>query len=271
LSNTTDAVRDFYDATVENEWKRIDGKPEFLFTTRIMARYIKPGDTVLGIGGGPGRYSLWLAVRGCKVTLLDLSPGNVKFAQSKAAGQNLQIKAIAGNALEADKFVSGEFDHVLLMGPLYHLLEESERQACVEISLKLLKQGGLIWAAFINLFSGVNWALYEYPAAIAEEQEQSYLQHVAENRSWAGKAFTHAMFSAPQDALALMARFPLDKLHFFNQEGIIGQNNTNPLVMQQSPEIIERWLEYSEKLLDMPEYYALAQHLMYVGRKASRI
>ena len=80
MDETTKIVQDFYDSQVEHEWNRIANRPEFLLTCRMLKRYIKPGDSVLDIGGGPGRYSTHLASRGCDVTLFDLSPENVKFA-----------------------------------------------------------------------------------------------------------------------------------------------------------------------------------------------
>ena len=74
MDKTTKIIREHYDANVLSEWNRIANRPEFLLTCRMLDRYIKPGDSVLDIGGGPGRYSLYLAEKGCDVTLFDLSP-----------------------------------------------------------------------------------------------------------------------------------------------------------------------------------------------------
>ncbi|MGI6040557.1 MAG: SAM-dependent methyltransferase, partial [Eubacteriales bacterium] len=63
--DVTEIVRDYYNNTVEIEWNRIAGRPEFLITTRFIDRYALPGYDVLDIGGGPGRYSLYLAKKGC--------------------------------------------------------------------------------------------------------------------------------------------------------------------------------------------------------------
>lgn len=107
--------------------------------------YIKPGDSVLDIGGGPGRYSLYFAQKGCDVTLLDLSENNVAFAKKKAAEAGVKITAYSGNALDADKIISGIFDHVMLMRPMYHLLDEEDRVCAVNSALKLLKTGGTFY------------------------------------------------------------------------------------------------------------------------------
>ena len=63
----------------------------------------------------------------CDVTLFDLSPENVKFAVERANEQGLSIKVECGDAREADKLINGKFDHILLMGPMYHPFEESDR------------------------------------------------------------------------------------------------------------------------------------------------
>lgn len=49
-------VQEHYDCDVQKEWDRLERHPfEFTITTRMMDRYIKPGDRILDIGGGPGR------------------------------------------------------------------------------------------------------------------------------------------------------------------------------------------------------------------------
>ncbi len=139
--DNTDAIMAYYDTQVEIEWQRIDGRPEFILTCRYLDRYIASGDTVLDIGGGPGRYATYLAGKGCDVTLLDLSPANVQFAKAKAKELRLPLQALQGDARTADTAVQGLYDHVLLMGPLYHLQTEQDRKQAVEASLRLLKPG----------------------------------------------------------------------------------------------------------------------------------
>ena len=155
MSEIIKTVQEHYDANVLFEWNRIADKPEFLITCRMLDRYIKPGDKVLDIGGGPGRYSFYFAEKGCDVTLFDLSPENIKFAEEKSVELNLPIKAISGDARTVDKHINGQFDHVLLMGPLYHLLEETDRIAAVNAALNLLKPNGIIYVSFISLYAGV--------------------------------------------------------------------------------------------------------------------
>lgn len=119
-----ETVRAFYNQGAAYEWARLEKHPfEFLLTTWMMDRYIRPGDAVLDIGGGPGRYSIYFAEKGCAVTLAELSEGNAAFAREKAAEAGVTLTAHAVNCLDLETLGLGQFDHVFLMGPLYHLLE----------------------------------------------------------------------------------------------------------------------------------------------------
>ena len=152
-------VQKYYDENSQMEWERLERHPfELPLTLYMMEKYIRPGDRVLDIGGGPGRYSIHFAKMGCDVTLVDLSPGNIRFAQQKAAEAGVKFAAYAANCLELDKLNLGEFDHVLLMGPLYHLKEDDDRKKAVEQALLQLKTGGNLYASFILNFAG---AIYD--------------------------------------------------------------------------------------------------------------
>ena len=120
MKSDREAVRAFYNEHAEGEWNRIGGRPEFLLTCRFFDKLIPEGSRVADIGGGPGRYSLHLARRGCRVTLCDLSEENVRLAKERAEEEKLCITAVAGDALETKTLPGAPFDAVLLMGPLYH-------------------------------------------------------------------------------------------------------------------------------------------------------
>ena len=191
-----EVVKNHYNTYVEREWHRLESRPEFLLTCRMLNRYIKPGDKVLDIGGGPGRYSIHLAEKGCDVTLLDLSPECVKFAQEKAMEKKLCLRAIEGDAREANKLINEKFDHVLLMGPLYHLLQETDRVKAVTASVNLLKPGGVLFTSFIITMAGLIYAMKDDPAMLVSNDpfEKAAVDYFVKQKSIGGKAFTNAFF-----------------------------------------------------------------------------
>jgi len=267
MDQQTIQIRDFYDSNVESEWKRIDGRPEFLLTCRMLDRYIHPGDTVLDIGGGPGMYSLYLAARHCNVTLLDLSPRNTEHAAAKAAETGVPLRVVTGDARQAASLVDGPFDHVLLMGPLYHLQDEVDRVAAVQAALDVLKPGGILFASFINVFSGMIWTMKFEPENVLTDDptQQEFYKAIIADHSFSGLTFTHAFFVSKDDVLPFMAQFPLDKLHYFGQESITSPCEAN--IMNQPKEVIDAWLDMCEQIWERDDLLNFAEHLMYVGRK----
>ena len=76
---TKDAVRAYYANFGEREWQRLtnpdDGAVEFALTKEILAHYLPSFGRILDLGGGPGRYTIWLAQRGYQ--------SDARFAQAE--------------------------------------------------------------------------------------------------------------------------------------------------------------------------------------------
>ena len=270
--NDQDIIRGYYDENAPKEWERLapngQARPEFALSLRMLEQYIRPGDRVLDLGGGPGRYSLHLAQMGVEVTLGDLSPGNIAFAQAEAQRRGLRLRALTLNALDLSPLAGEQFDHVLCMGPLYHLLEDSQRKVCVRNCLSVLKQGGMLFACFINGFAGVNFILKDAPEVILTDipAELDYRLAVIEGRGFSGDAFTRACFLWSWEIEALMTGFPLEKLHLMGCEGILSPNENQ--LMAQPDDIYQALLGFSWQLKERPELLCYSEHLMYVGKKA---
>ncbi|MDD4113688.1 MAG: hypothetical protein PHC56_11775 [Herbinix sp.] len=151
------------------------------------------------------------------------------------------------------------------MGPLYHLLEESDRIKAINASLRLLKPNGIIFVSFINMFAGMIYAMKIDPPVIIDGNESEFYKAVLEERSFTGEAFTQAFFIHQREVLPFMSQFPLEKLHYFGQESITSPCESN--IMSQPKEIVDAWLDMSEKLAEREDLLSWSEHLMYVGRK----
>lgn len=264
----SELVRDFYNQGCHWEWERLDRHPiEFAVTKHYLERYIKPGDRVLDLGGGPGRYSIHLAERGCNVTLMDLSDGNVELARRKSEEHGVRLRACQGDAREADRMISGEFDHVLLMGPLYHLLQQEEREQAVSAALNLLKPGGLFYASFITLFAGFSYYLKDAPGDVLKREEKEYIDCFLQGRTYCGDAFTRACFLNPSEILPFLEEFPLKKLHLIGQEGIAATGENR--ILECGEDVLHKWIELVLSSCEREEYLPFSEHLLYIGRKES--
>ena len=160
-------IKEYYDTNPQKEWNRLEGfRFEFEITKFYLKKYLK-GKTVLDIGGGPGRYSIYLSQLGYDVTLVDLSDGNVQFLKNKIKELKIyNIKAYQCDARDLSKLNLGKFDNILIMGPLYHLFKESDREKCVLEAKKLLNKDGILFASFISVTGGLNYYLENGPEKI---------------------------------------------------------------------------------------------------------
>lgn len=267
-SDPIQVVKAFYDNAPQYEWDRLTRHPvEFEITKRILSRYIKPGQRVLDVGGGPGRYSCWLAEVGCEVTLVDLSDGNVGFAKAKAEEAGLCFDALQGDARFIDTLVEGPFDHILLMGPLYHLSEESDRVRVVQACMSLLAPGGMLFAAFISANADVWYYLSNAPEDILNpEVDFSYFIN---HQPFIGDAFTHAYFIRPCDVVDFMQAQGLTTRHYLGAEGILSVSERNLMLL--SPEVLKAWVDLAEKVCERPDLIGMSEHLLYVGQKGEGI
>ncbi|MEN6596036.1 MAG: class I SAM-dependent methyltransferase [Clostridiaceae bacterium] len=269
MEDAINTVKAYYDANPEAEWLRLDEHPfEFILTTHMMEPYIQPGDRVLDIGGGPGQYSIHFAKKGCAVTLVDLSGGNVAFAREKARQAGVALEAYEQNCLELDELNLGLFDHVFLMGPLYHLKEQASQKRAVEQALSCLKPGGKLYVTFIMAFAGILFDLKNGGNIVRDSTNpasRQLIDCIAAGGDYRGQAFTTVCFSHVRNILPFMEQFPLKRLHFFGQEGILAPNEKD--ILTRDREEIDCWIEIAKKYLELPELLCLSEHAMFIGEK----
>lgn len=157
-----EAIREFY--AESNEDRRLTGgfgTLEKARTEEIIAGYLRqPSLTVYDVGGGTGAYAFWLAELGHSVHLIDIVPKHVELARRRLAEHPAggRVTAEVGDARQLEAG-DGVADMVLLHGPLYHLVEPSERIRVLNEAARILKPGGHLLAFTINRFAGMNYAV----------------------------------------------------------------------------------------------------------------
>ncbi|MBV9452043.1 MAG: class I SAM-dependent methyltransferase [Streptosporangiaceae bacterium] len=145
-----EALRAYYERGMERD-RLSDGRGglEFSRTTEIVLRRLPPRPAVVAdIGGGPGRYALWLASLGYQVEHRDLMALHVAQLTAAAAGMG-GIRTAVGDARCLD-LPSASVDAVLLLGPLYHLIDRSERVRALRECARIVRPGGPVFAAAIS-------------------------------------------------------------------------------------------------------------------------
>ena len=132
------------------------GRLEYEMTLDILDGALPAAGAILDLGGGAGAYAFPLAKKGYQVTLADISEDLIRQAGEikDTEGTKNIVSCDVVNATDLKIYKDGQFDAVLLLGPLYHLTEEEERQSCIREVHRVLKPGGIVVAAFIPYLSG---------------------------------------------------------------------------------------------------------------------
>jgi 2-polyprenyl-3-methyl-5-hydroxy-6-metoxy-1,4-benzoquinol methylase len=99
---------------------------------------VKPGDRVLEVGCGMGRYTLLLAQQGIAVEGLDLSPHLLEQLQACNAG-GPEIPVHGHDLVDCPPEMYGTFDAVIGFFVLHHV---HDLDACLSVAAKLVRPGG---------------------------------------------------------------------------------------------------------------------------------
>jgi len=260
----------YYNQQPEREWERLERhRTEFAVTLRALAEHLPPPPArVLDCGGGPGRYAIELARQGYEVILFDLSSKCLRLAEEKAAEAGVTLASYEqGTATDLSRFSSASFDIVLLMGPLYHLLEEEERRQALAEAWRVLRPGGFLFAAFLSRYAVLRWAAVHepiWPLEQAERLERLMTTGVLPPRGAEDLGFV-AHFAHPTEVIPLCRQAGFEVLTVLGVEGLISmiESGVNAL----SGEAWERWADLNYRLAADPSIHGCVEHLLAVAVK----
>lgn len=100
----------------------------------------------MDVGGDTGIHAHWLAQDGYQVHVVDPVPKHVESANALDG-----VTAEVGDARHLSA-ATNSIDAVLLLGPLYHLAEAKDRQLALIECRRVLRPGGVIFAAAISRY-----------------------------------------------------------------------------------------------------------------------
>lgn len=248
------------------------GLLEFARTCDILERWLpgSPAD-VLDVGGGPGAYASWLAGRGYRVTLIDPVQLHVAQAQEAAARAGQSLLTRTGDARRLDE-PDAAVDAVLLLGPLYHLTERAERLQALREALRVLRPGGLLFAAGISRFASLVSGIFDgflADPAFKEIVEQDLVDGQHRNAT-CHDYFTTAFFHHPDELRVEVAEAG------FAVEVILGVEGPGWAL----PDLAVRWadprwrariLAAARAVESEPSLLGFHAHILAVGRVARSV
>ena len=269
-NSVAEAVAQLYDSMTEREWARMDRhRTEFYVTLRALREHLPPPPArVLDCGGGPGRYAVELARWGYDVTLFDLSTGNLTLAREKAAEAGVTLAGFEqGTALDLARFADHSFDAVLLMGPLYHLLEAADRRRALTEARRVLKPSGPLFVAFITRYAAHRDAAVHYPTEPVDRPglyERIEADGVLPPTRSGAPTFT-AYFARPEEVAPLCWEAGLEVTTVLGTEGLVSVIEDQVVNGLTGP-AWDWWTEANWRAARDPSLHGAGEHLLVVAR-----
>ncbi|WP_054026663.1 class I SAM-dependent methyltransferase [Bacillus sp. FJAT-28004] len=256
-----------------DEWGRLDRAPlEFIVNWHFIRNSLPASGHILDNGAGPGKYSMELARSGYDVTLTDLTPRLVQIAKEKAEELELSERFKGFHNTDArslNSFSDEAFDASLMMGPLYHLQQEADREQAVKELYRVTRSGGYVFVAFMTRIRHLLTAL-AYPQSWKPLDSMEEIQHFMDsgvfNHSDEGR-FTGAYYFEIDDIKPFMEAQGFETVNLIGSSSALGALTTEQFDYwrDQGDQEFSKFMQLIYDSAENVHLLGSASHLLYIG------
>lgn len=237
-------------------------------TMKILKEYLPKNAKILDLGGAAGAYTFPLADMGYEMYLADLSENLIDEAKAlKEKGKYENVKSCdVVNAINLNIYEDHQFDVVLMFGPLYHLLEEEERNSCISEVRRVLKKGGLVFASFIPYLAGsiaVVDRYFRHPEQVNIDNLKEVFQSGKFNNASNG-GFQEGYYPSSAEIERLFKDHHFEKIEMLSIRGF-GYEKEDKLYNIADKEILNEILNLISETAKYKEIIETCGHAMYIG------
>jgi len=268
MSDDVNDIAAYYNSDPLREHSRLERHQlEHELTWCYLDQYLPPQGSILEIGAATGIYTLELVKRGYAVTAVDMSAKLLEENKRSIveAGLEKHVQFVEADARNLSEVTKHDFDGLLLMGPLYHLVEEADRQAMLRQAIEKLRTGGFIFSAFISRFGIMGDLIKNMPGWIEDQEEvRSILEHGKDPDHYPEEGF-RGYFVEVSEIAPMHERMGFKTITLAGVEPAISADDEsyNKLEGKQR----QLWLDLLYELSTEKSILGASRHLLYIGRK----
>ncbi|MCB9134451.1 MAG: class I SAM-dependent methyltransferase [Anaerolineales bacterium] len=267
LDDVSDIAK-YYNDNLHGEHDRlIRHQLEYDLTWWYLDEYLPPKGRILEVGAATGRYTLELARRGYRVTAVDLSPVELETCRENVTREGLEehVALVVADARDLGQVTERDFDAVLLMGPLYHLVEEADRRLALREVYARLREGGVLFSAFISRYGILGDLIRKVPEWIEYRADVESLFARGRGDDNAPPGSFRGYFATVGEITPLHEGVGFETIKLVGVEPAISADDESYNMLDG--ERRKLWLDLLYEVSTEPSILAASRHLLYVGRK----
>lgn len=239
----------------------------------LLHQYLPSSGAILDAGGGPGRYAVALAKQGYRVSLLDVSEANIRYAKTKiqAAGVADRFDACAvGDARELRAFPGESFDAVLCMGPLYHLPAREDRLACLRECRRVLRPEAPLFVTVLPRLTYLRDALRSGTFANFVPRQLHVFDEIAQKGYSADSQVPQIYYCRPDEVKMELERSGFELAELASCHGCASFMDASVNEIGRNAEAWNALVQWVIATCRDPQSLAMAEHLAGVGIKQGK-
>lgn len=236
--------------------QRRHGIVEFETTMHHLRRFLRPGQLVLDVGAGTGRYASALMAEGWQVKAVELVRRNIEvFLQREPTADVVQ-----GDARSMSFLPDDVADVTLLLGPLYHLMTDEEKLKALREARRVTRPGGLIFVAYLmNEYSILTYCFDE--DRISDFLARGIVDADFHVRVKADELYDYVRL---EDINRLNAAAGLERVTIFSPDGAADYMRTR--LNRMNEETFACFIDYQKRISERPELLGAGSHVVDVVR-----
>ncbi len=261
-------IAQMYDRDPEFEHQRLDRHQlEYDITWRYLSSHLPPEGSILEIGSATGKYTLELARRGYTVTAVDLSKHQIERCRKQLSEEGLlkKVNLMVADARDLSEVENKGFDAVLLMGPLYHLVIEADRQTALKEAFNHLKAEGIIISSFISRFGMLGELIKNIPDWIERQSEVKSVINRGRDPDDLPRVGFRGYFATVAEIAPLHENVGFETLVVAGAEPAISADDESYNKLQGRQR--QLWLDLLYELSAEESIIAASRHLIYIGKR----
>lgn len=215
-----------------------------------LHKYLQPGQYILDIGAGTGRYTSLLMAEGYKVKAVELVRRNIEVFLKREPTADV----VKGDACDMPFIPSDSSDITLLLGPLYHLIGDEAKLKALKEAKRVTKSGGLIFVAYLmNEYSILSYCFEE--ERIGSLLAKGFVDQNFHVQVQDGELYDYVRI---EDINRLNMQAGLDRVTIFSPDGAADYMRTR--LNNMSEETFSLFLEYQKCISERPELIGAGSH-----------